>query len=67
MSNYGIFNIFEFTMMNTDIQVRMAGASILFQIVEYDPNLIRSFCVAQNPEGRHFFMSRATCIIRSLD
>ena len=47
MGKHGLFALFEHTLGDADIAVRNASLSILFNSLEYDPSLVRSFCLAQ--------------------
>ncbi|KAI8851481.1 component of IIS longevity pathway SMK-1-domain-containing protein [Chytridium lagenaria] len=47
LGQHGLFAIFEYTLADEDISIRLAATAILWSILEHDPALIRSFCVAQ--------------------
>ncbi|RUS23814.1 component of IIS longevity pathway SMK-1-domain-containing protein, partial [Jimgerdemannia flammicorona] len=47
LSQHGLFGIFEHSLADPDPLVRMAGAEILVSILEHDPNLVRSYILAQ--------------------
>ncbi|KAJ3066894.1 Platinum sensitivity protein, partial [Rhizoclosmatium hyalinum] len=47
MAKLGLFAIFDYTLIHEDIKVRLAAAAILASILDHDPALVRSFCMAQ--------------------
>ncbi|KAJ3107197.1 Platinum sensitivity protein [Phlyctochytrium planicorne] len=47
LGQHGLFAIFEYTLADDDIAIRLAATAILWSILEHDPILLRSFCVAQ--------------------
>ncbi|KAJ3219304.1 Platinum sensitivity protein [Dinochytrium kinnereticum] len=47
LGNHGLFAIFEYTLADSDVSIRLAATAILWSILEHDPAMIRSFCVAQ--------------------
>ena len=48
LAQYGLFAIFEYTLGDPDIDVRIAVVSILSNILEGEATLVRSFCLAQS-------------------
>ncbi|EGF82434.1 hypothetical protein BATDEDRAFT_34430 [Batrachochytrium dendrobatidis JAM81] len=51
LGNHGLFTVFEHTLGDTDELVRIASVAILHNILDHDPSLVRSFCLAQVEEG----------------
>ncbi|KAJ3194671.1 Platinum sensitivity protein [Irineochytrium annulatum] len=47
LAQHGLFAIFEYTLADDDIAVRLAATAILWTILEHDSSLVRSFSVAQ--------------------
>ncbi|KAI9343620.1 component of IIS longevity pathway SMK-1-domain-containing protein [Obelidium mucronatum] len=47
MAKLGLFAIFDYTLVHDDIKIRLAAAAILTSILDHDPSLVRSFCLAQ--------------------
>ncbi|TPX33217.1 hypothetical protein SmJEL517_g03825 [Synchytrium microbalum] len=47
LGNHGLFAIFEYTLADTDMSIRLAVTAILTSVLEHDPGLVRSFCLAQ--------------------
>ncbi|KAJ3350612.1 AP-1 complex subunit beta-1 [Entophlyctis luteolus] len=47
MAKLGLFSVFDFTLVHEDLKVRLAAAAILASILDHDPSLVRSFCLAQ--------------------
>ncbi|KAI8622308.1 component of IIS longevity pathway SMK-1-domain-containing protein [Chytriomyces sp. MP71] len=47
MAKLGLFAIFDYTLVHDDIKIRLAAAAILASILDHDPSLVRSFCLAQ--------------------
>ncbi|KAJ3116847.1 Platinum sensitivity protein [Phlyctochytrium bullatum] len=47
LGQLGLFAIFEYTLGDENISVRLAATAILWSILEHDPAMLRSFCVAQ--------------------
>jgi hypothetical protein len=52
LGQHGLFAIFEYTLADEDIDIRLAASSMLSSILDHDPTLVRSFCLAQV----HFFL-----------
>ncbi|KAJ3283863.1 Platinum sensitivity protein [Rhizoclosmatium sp. JEL0117] len=50
MAKLGLFAIFDYTLVHEDIKVRLAAAAILASILDHDPALVRSFCMAQQKQ-----------------
>ncbi|KAH6576166.1 hypothetical protein BASA62_001556 [Batrachochytrium salamandrivorans] len=50
--NHGLFSVFEYTLGDEDEHVRVASLSILYNILDHDSSLARSFCLAQVKEGQ---------------
>ncbi|KAJ2959258.1 hypothetical protein NQZ79_g5223 [Umbelopsis isabellina] len=48
LCNHGLFQIFECSLTDTDVKVRLAGAEILESVLEHDSDLVRSFIVDQS-------------------
>ncbi|KAJ3233192.1 Platinum sensitivity protein [Chytriomyces hyalinus] len=47
MAKLGLFAIFDYTLGHDNIKIRLAAAAILASILDHDPSLVRSFCLAQ--------------------
>ncbi|KAL1922571.1 uncharacterized protein VTP21DRAFT_10110 [Calcarisporiella thermophila] len=47
LSQYGLFRIFDHALPDEDPTVKMAGLEILASVLEQDPNLVRSYILAQ--------------------
>ncbi|KAI9183762.1 component of IIS longevity pathway SMK-1-domain-containing protein [Polychytrium aggregatum] len=47
LAQHGLFSIFEYTLGHDDTSVRLAATAILSNILDHDPSLVRSFCLAQ--------------------
>lgn len=50
LGQHGLFAIFEYTLTESDLNIRLAVSSILYNILDHDPSLVRSFCLAQLKE-----------------
>ncbi|KAI8583247.1 hypothetical protein K450DRAFT_222684 [Umbelopsis ramanniana AG] len=48
LCNHGLFQIFEYSLTDSDVKVRLAGAEILESVLEHDSDLVRSFIVDQS-------------------
>ncbi|KAG0229551.1 Platinum sensitivity protein [Actinomortierella wolfii] len=46
----GMFNIFAPSLQDTESRIRMASAEILGNVMEHDPNMLRSFIVKQSDD-----------------
>ncbi|KAJ3088853.1 Platinum sensitivity protein, partial [Quaeritorhiza haematococci] len=51
LGQHGLFAIFEYTLGDSDVNIRLAATAILSSILEHDPSLVRSFCLAQVKQG----------------
>ena len=47
MAQHGLFSVFEHSLCDEDLKIRLATASILLFVLEHDHIMIRSFCMAQ--------------------
>ncbi|KAJ1543032.1 Platinum sensitivity protein [Cladochytrium tenue] len=51
LSRHGLLSIFDHTLGNSDLSIRLAATAILSSMLEHDPSLLRSYCVAQASQG----------------
>ncbi|KAJ3411746.1 Platinum sensitivity protein [Chytridiales sp. JEL 0842] len=51
LGQHGLFAIFEYTLSNADLKIRLAATAIMSSILDHDPALIRSYCMAQAKQG----------------
>ncbi|KAJ3066540.1 Platinum sensitivity protein [Podochytrium sp. JEL0797] len=52
MAKLGLFAIFDYTLVHEEIKVRLAATAILASILDHDPSLVRSFCLAQMKQNQ---------------
>ncbi|ORY03121.1 DUF625-domain-containing protein [Basidiobolus meristosporus CBS 931.73] len=52
LSQHGLFCIFDYSLPDPDSSVRIVGAEILCSILDHDPNLVRSYILAQVKQSR---------------
>ncbi len=57
LGQHGLFSIFEYTLADSDRQVRLSAAAMLASVLEHDPSLVRSLCLAQIKEKRPSIMA----------
>ena len=50
LASHGLFAIFEYTIGDPDIEIRIAIISLLSNILENESSLVRSFCLAQSKQ-----------------
>ncbi|KAK9761065.1 Platinum sensitivity protein, partial [Basidiobolus ranarum] len=52
LSQHGLFCIFDYSLPDPDSSVRVVGAEVLCSILDHDPNLVRSYILAQVKQAR---------------
>ncbi|KAJ3296307.1 Platinum sensitivity protein [Borealophlyctis nickersoniae] len=52
LGQHGLFAIFEYTLADPDMSIRIAVTAILASILDHDPSLVRSYCMAQDKQGQ---------------
>ncbi|KAK9718188.1 Platinum sensitivity protein, variant 2 [Basidiobolus ranarum] len=52
LSQHGLFSTFDYALPDPDVNVRIVGAEILCTILDLDPNLVRSYVLAQVKQNR---------------
>ncbi|KAI9350073.1 component of IIS longevity pathway SMK-1-domain-containing protein, partial [Zopfochytrium polystomum] len=51
MGQHGLLSIFEFTLADSNVAVRLSATAILSSILDHDASLVRSFCLAQTKQS----------------
>jgi protein phosphatase-4 regulatory subunit 3 len=52
LAQHGLFAIFEYTLNDSDLEIRTAVIAILSSILEGEAGLMRSFCLAQSKQNQ---------------
>ncbi|KAL1922484.1 uncharacterized protein VTP21DRAFT_10023 [Calcarisporiella thermophila] len=52
LSQHGLFSIFDYALPDPEPAVKMAGLEILASVLEQDPNLVRSYILAQTRQEK---------------
>lgn len=65
LASHGLFAIFEYTIGDKDIEIRIAIIALLTNILENEGALVRSFCLAQSKQNQKTLIE--TVIERLLD
>lgn len=56
LASHGLFAIFEYTIGDADIEIRIAIVAFLSNILENEASLVRSFCLAQSRQNQKTLM-----------
>ncbi|KAJ3055378.1 Platinum sensitivity protein, partial [Rhizophlyctis rosea] len=51
LAQHGLFNSFESILSDPSLDIRLAACAILTNVLDHDPQLLRSFIIAQDKEG----------------
>jgi len=51
LAQHGLFSIFNYTLQNPDISIRIAANAIMSAMLDRDSSLVRSHCIAQTKRG----------------